>query len=330
MSAIVAAAAPRELSEQTRRWVVEATAYAASAGPDEQAVAFGERLGTRSRPATHRSGRRGAAPDARPSRLAGGRCASRRPFGACLQPARLRSGGRLRRQRPRAAARCVLRVGRSVLGPCRGRLRIRAVGRARARLLCGRDQIGVIPLHYARAGEELLVATALDALLLHPAVPDELDEEAIADFLVMGRGDFAPTTFRSIRRLPPAHTASWVDGDMRLRRYWLQDDWPPLVRFKTAEEYVNRFRELLEAAVADRMTDDRVSVQISGGMDSTSVAAFARRVVAGRDLPASAIRGTTMTLGADTGDEEGKVRRARRAVPRGRARDRGRVAVRTA
>src|SRR5204862_5694714 len=74
------------------------------------------------------------------------------------------------------------------------------------RLLCARDQIGVAPLHYARAGRGLLVATCLEALLSHPATSHALDEQAVADFLVFGDyTDFGATAFAAVRQLPPAH-----------------------------------------------------------------------------------------------------------------------------
>ena len=107
----------------------------------------------------------------------------------------------------------------------------------RRRLLCARDQLGVVPLHYARVPDGLLVATAVDALLLHPAVSDELDEEAIADFLLLGHySDFEATAFERIRRVPPAHVLTWQDGDVRVRRYWRMPRWEPLVSFRRPED----------------------------------------------------------------------------------------------
>jgi asparagine synthase (glutamine-hydrolysing) len=305
MSAIVAAAA-RRLSEPTRRWIVEATAYSANAGPDRQAVALGQgwglghallRVGPSEpeQPLT-RDGRvwmtAAVRLDARAEVISSLR-AHRQPVDAGASD-------------PELLLAAYYAWGDAFLERLAGDFAFALWDGASGRLVCGRDQIGVIPLHYARAGDELLVASGLDALLLHPAVSDQLDEEALADFLVMGRGDFAATTFRSIRRLPPAHQASWVNRELRLRRYWRRAEWPPLLSFKTQEGYVSRFRDLLESAVAERATDDRLAVQMSGGMDSTSVAAFATKAMTKRGLPSSAIRGMTMMLGGDSGDQEGQ------------------------
>ncbi|HET7047224.1 MAG TPA: asparagine synthase-related protein [Solirubrobacteraceae bacterium] len=169
-------------------------------------------------------------------------------------------------------------------------------------LLCVRDQIGVAPLHYAVCGHTLLVSSALDALLLHPDVSDRLDEQALADFLVAGRAiEFGATAYAEIRRLPPAHVLSWSDGRVQLRCYWRQPANAPLLRFSTPGEYVAHFGEVLELAVTDRTPAGPASVHLSGGMDSTTVAALAQRA----RQQAGDIRAVTGVLGGASGDEEG-------------------------
>lgn len=177
----------------------------------------------------------------------------------------------------------------------------------RQRLLCARDQLGVAPLHYACADGRLLVATGVDALRLHPAVSDHLDDTAIADFLAFGMPtDPAATTFAVLRRLPPAHLLTWAAGAVRVRRYWQLDAWRRLERFSGPQEGAERFRELLDAAVADRLTGDRATVPLSGGMDSTSVAASAVVALRARGAPDGALRALTGVLGGDSGDREGE------------------------
>lgn len=171
----------------------------------------------------------------------------------------------------------------------------------RRRLLCARDQIGIVPLHYVAVGETLLVSSALDALLLHPQVSDRFDEEALADFVLTGRAlDFRATAYADIRRLPPAHALSWSRGRAELRRYWRQPVSGPLLRFARPEGYVSHFRGLLERAVADRTPTGPTAVHLSGGMDSTTVAALAQRV-----RGSACVRTITGELGGSSGDEEG-------------------------
>jgi asparagine synthase (glutamine-hydrolysing) len=58
-------------------------------------------------------------------------------------------------------------------------------GRERA-LFCARDHFGVKPFYYAHIGDEVVFSNTLNAVRLHPAVPAELNELAIADFLLFG------------------------------------------------------------------------------------------------------------------------------------------------
>lgn len=151
----------------------------------------------------------------------------------------------------------------------------------RRRLFCARDHFGVKPFYYATPGGGLAFSNTLDCLLAHPAVSGRLNDLAVADFLVFGHNqDLATTTFAEVQRLPPAHTLTWSEGELRLRRYWsLPVD--GRVRYRRAEDYVEHFRALLRQAVADRLRTRRVAVYMSGGLDSTALAATAREVLAG-------------------------------------------------
>src|SRR5260370_14858271 len=108
---------------------------------------------------------------------------------------------------------------------------------------------------------------------MHSGVSAELNDAAIADFLLFGLNcDNATTSFRDIQRLPPAHSLSISPEGLKVRRYWT----PPTdgrIRYSKPEEYVEQFQSLFQAAVADRLRTDRVGILLSGGMDSSSVAA---------------------------------------------------------
>ena len=153
----------------------------------------------------------------------------------------------------------------------------------RRRLFAARDQIGIRPLYYAVWNDTLVVGNTIEALRAHPSASSRLDERTIADFLLFSYNrDAANTAFAGIRRLPPAHTLTWRPGsEPSLRRYWTMPV-PRRLRLRREEEYVERFVELLQRAVADRLRCQRAAVLMSGGLDSTSVAAMAREVLASR------------------------------------------------
>jgi asparagine synthase (glutamine-hydrolysing) len=154
-----------------------------------------------------------------------------------------------------------------------------AIWDARERkLFCARDHFGVRPFFYARVKGTFVFGNSMGVPRLHPDVPDDLNDAAIADFLVLGTGfDLVRTAREAIRRLAPAHVLSLANGEIRTRRYWTLPVDPPTV-FRRPRDYVERFRDLFEQAVADRMRTDRAAVLMSGGLDSSSVAAMAKHV----------------------------------------------------
>lgn len=149
----------------------------------------------------------------------------------------------------------------------------------RRRLFAARDQMGVKPCYYARAGDDLIVGNTLASFHAHPGVGDALDEYAIGDFLLFGLNRHPErTTFAQISRLPPAHTLSWEPGKPpKTQRYWRLAVREPIS--SSDDECVAAFREVLQAAVADRIRGHRATVLMSGGLDSTSVAAIAHDVM---------------------------------------------------
>ena len=152
------------------------------------------------------------------------------------------------------------------------------------RLLCARDHFGLKSFYYACTGNSLIFSNTLDCLRLHPSVSQELNDQAIADFLLFDMNqDLATTSFADIRRLPPAHILTCERGTVSTHPYWTLPIATAL-RYNQADEYAEHFRELLDAAVADRMGSGSVSVLMSGGLDSPTVAASAKRVGAGRGV----------------------------------------------
>ncbi|HSE23716.1 MAG TPA: asparagine synthase-related protein [Pyrinomonadaceae bacterium] len=144
-------------------------------------------------------------------------------------------------------------------------------------LLCARDHLGVKPFFYAHVANTFIFSNTLTALRLDSRVSDELDELVIGDYLLFGHNqDISTTTFRDIKRLPAGHTLTVLNGIANTRCYWRPSDKNEL-RFRDRSSYVERFDELLTSAVEDRLRNSRVSVSMSGGLDSTSLAAIAHR-----------------------------------------------------
>lgn len=144
------------------------------------------------------------------------------------------------------------------------------------RLFCARDHFGVKPFFFAHAGKSFIFSNALNTLRRDHAVSDALNETVVGDYLAFGLNqDLTTTIFRDIQRLPAAHTLSLANGAITTRRYWtpaVKDE----IRFRDPQSYVDRFNELFTTAIKDRLRAGRVSISMSGGLDSTAIAVIAR------------------------------------------------------
>lgn len=147
-------------------------------------------------------------------------------------------------------------------------------------MFCARDHFGVKPFYYSSIGSFFLCSNTLNAVRLHPEVSGDLNEAAIADFLLFGLNcDVATTIYRDVQRLPAAHSLKVSAQGLRLQRYWS----PPTdgrIRYRDDNQYVEHFDSVLKAAVGDRLRADRIGILLSGGLDSSSIAAVARELSA--------------------------------------------------
>lgn len=148
------------------------------------------------------------------------------------------------------------------------------------KLLCARDQLGVNPLFYARAGQTLIISNTLNVCLLHPGVSDQLDDQSVADFLMFGMNyEWGTTIFSAIKRIPPANVMVIENGSMRVMRYWSLPEENVYLHYRRKEEYVEHFLHFFRQAVDDRIRTDNLLAEMSGGMDSPSVVAIANKLL---------------------------------------------------
>lgn len=144
----------------------------------------------------------------------------------------------------------------------------------RQMLTCARDRFGEKPLYYAfgPAGE-FLVASEIKAILASGLVEPVLNPEAVSHYLTRLHVHPSHTIYTSVHILPPAHRLQFRNGRLWVERYW---DAPDVVEGIAMEEAVERFRYLFDSAVRKQLVADvPVGVLLSGGVDSSTVAAVA-------------------------------------------------------
>lgn len=159
---------------------------------------------------------------------------------------------------------------------------------ARKRLILARDRFGEKPLYYGVFDNKLIWASELKALIAHPAVETELDLNAFRHYLSF---DYVPaplSIYKGIYKLPAAHILTVEKGEIKTRRYWdIGEKIDAVARHAKAStngagkagsviEKAEELRELLSDAVRMRLVSDvPLGILLSGGIDSSSIAAFA-------------------------------------------------------
>jgi asparagine synthase (glutamine-hydrolysing) len=149
--------------------------------------------------------------------------------------------------------------------------------RSKRELLLCRDRLGVKPLYWARVDGGVVFSSEIPPLLRHPGVSREIHPRALAE-QVACRYVLAPRTlFRSIQKLPPAHALAVTADGLSVSPYWTLPIGDRVQKIGE-EEALQRFAELFEASVKRRLVADvPVGVLLSGGVDSSAVAAAVRK-----------------------------------------------------
>lgn len=154
-------------------------------------------------------------------------------------------------------------------------------------LFCARDRLGIKPFYYYCDGSHFVFASEIKALLAHPAVSVQPDTGCLSEYLAFGyRSNPAATLFRNIHALPPGH---WLQLKVEpgrplqpeIQRYW---DVPRpetegrMDEVAAIEETYRRFEETVRMRL---MSDVPLGMFLSGGVDSSAIAAMIPQITGG-------------------------------------------------
>ena len=147
----------------------------------------------------------------------------------------------------------------------------------RRRLFIARDRFGEKPLYWGVFDQTFLFASEPKVLLAHPAVQPALNLDALRQYLSF---DYVPaplSIYQGIHKLKAAHTLTLEDGRVDVQPYW-RLSYKKRQHVPTEEEAALHLRKLLEDSVRMRLVSDvPLGVLLSGGVDSSSIAAMAVR-----------------------------------------------------
>jgi len=148
------------------------------------------------------------------------------------------------------------------------------------RMLCTRDQMGLRVLHYHRSATRFAVATVPEALFALSWVPRILNKQKLADNLVRQGDNPEITYYQDVYRVPPGSTVHVHGATLIKRQFWGFEGITD-VRFTNDHDYVEAFKERLDAAVRASLRSYRPPcATITGGLDSSSIAVTAAEILA--------------------------------------------------
>jgi asparagine synthase (glutamine-hydrolysing) len=142
------------------------------------------------------------------------------------------------------------------------------------KLFCSRDRFGIKPFYYTICKNVFYFASEIKALL--PFIDEiETDRDGLKDYLVFQFTLGEKTLFKSIKQLLPAHSLEIKNSTLQFEKYWEVNyaiDWE-----HTKSYFQNKVRELIEDSVKLHLRSDvPVGAYLSGGLDSSLMASFAR------------------------------------------------------
>lgn len=145
-------------------------------------------------------------------------------------------------------------------------------------LFIARDRLGIKPLYYKLTPERLLFGSEIKVVLAHDSIRAEFNRSALPEYLAFGYLSGEETFYSGIRKLLPGHTLTiGPDGKPKIRQYWDLD--AKSHESRDESYYIRSYRELLEGAVESHlMSDVPLGVFLSGGLDSSAVAALMTKI----------------------------------------------------
>ncbi len=170
--------------------------------------------------------------------------------------------------------------GRDCVDHLRGMFAFAIWDAKKQEMFIARDRFGVKPIYYVHDSDgSLFFASEIKALLEAGAVTPEINFNALPDQFANHGTSGDETLYVGVKRLLPGHTLVWKDGRIEVREFW-DLLFEPKSSLQTDESYVKEWLELFNESVKLRlMADVPLGMFLSGGIDSSAIAAIMSKMV---------------------------------------------------
>lgn len=149
------------------------------------------------------------------------------------------------------------------------------------RLLLARDRMGQKPLYYAFKNGQFIFSSEIKSLLQHPFLSRELDLDSLNEYFTFEYIPAPRSIFKEIKKLPASHTMILEGGNLQIERYWN----PQFTGSNNISEVEAEEKLLLlmkQSVKRHLIADVPIGVFLSGGIDSSTIAALASPLVNGK------------------------------------------------
>ncbi len=201
--------------------------------------------------------------------------------------------------------------GVEIIGRLRGMFAFAIWDDRRKRLLIARDRFGMKPLYYAKSGRQFAFGSEVRPILTAlPQLPRKPNHEALYRLFEIGYIPTPHSAFEHIYQLPAAHYLIHEQGDFSIHRYWqpVFSERGATNSRRSLGEYTEQFMEKLRDAVrAWKLADVPVGSLLSGGLDSSTLAALLTEI-------SGTIHTFNIAFDAASHDESARAREVARAI----------------
>jgi asparagine synthase (glutamine-hydrolysing) len=147
-------------------------------------------------------------------------------------------------------------------------------------LFLARDHLGVKPLYYYQRKDCFIFASEVRAILVSDLVPRKLDINGLYSYLAYGSVQDPYTLVEGVKSLLPGHFIEWKESAIHIHRYWRLPP-PEAVNPQLPKDVYYQVAEVLSDAVRNQLISDvPLGAFLSGGIDSTAIAALMRKTSA--------------------------------------------------
>jgi len=165
-----------------------------------------------------------------------------------------------------------IEYGESCLDDFRGMFAFAIYDKVKDKLFCARDRLGIKPFVYYFKDGKFIFGSEIKVILEALENKPDINHEAIAQYLHYLYVPYPNTIFEDIMKLPPAHSLTFQNGKLEIKKYWDVEDYKFLNQNLREDEILKTLDNLLDESVKMRMIADvELGSFLSGGIDSSMI-----------------------------------------------------------